>query len=72
MWILDTREFPGPTDSVKVGWRAGCGVWVLKTTAYEVSQKGAAVIHNAYSMEEVTLSSSWEVYSMPNIRIVNT
>lgn len=41
------------TDSfLKVGWPAGGGVWVLKTTVGVADEKGAAIILNAYSMEE--------------------
>lgn len=42
----------GGSPYVKVGWPPGGGVWVLSTTYDEASEKGAAIIHNAYSMDE--------------------
>jgi hypothetical protein len=50
---LSWLAYSKPTDSfIRVGWPAGGGVWVLKTTLEGASQKGAAMIQNAYSMEE--------------------
>lgn len=37
---------------IRVGWPAGGGVWVWKTTRDEASEKGGAKLQNANSMEE--------------------
>lgn len=37
---------------LRVGWEAGGGVWVLSTTLEEAGGKGAAIIENAFTMEE--------------------
>ncbi|KUI60653.1 hypothetical protein VP1G_07875 [Cytospora mali] len=42
----------GDSPYVKVGWPAGGGVWVLSTTYNEAGDRGVAIIHNAYNMEE--------------------
>ncbi|KFY98508.1 hypothetical protein V500_01651 [Pseudogymnoascus sp. VKM F-4518 (FW-2643)] len=50
---LSRLEYPAPSNSfLKVGWPAGGGVWVLKTTLEGAGEKGAGMIQNAYSMEE--------------------
>lgn len=52
-YVLSQLEYTKLTDSfIRVGWPAGGGVWVLKTTEKGASEKGAAVIQNAYDMEE--------------------
>jgi hypothetical protein len=52
-YILSQLEYPTSTDSfIRVGLPAGGGVWVLKTTLDGAEEKGAAIIQNAYGMEE--------------------
>lgn len=52
-YILAELDYSKCTDSfIRVGWPAEGGVWVLKTTRGEADKKGAAIIHNAYNMEE--------------------
>ncbi|KAL4908644.1 hypothetical protein BDW74DRAFT_175326 [Aspergillus multicolor] len=41
-----------PEGYVRVGWPETGGVWVLDTTVPEASEKGAALIKNAFTMEE--------------------
>lgn len=50
---ISLLEYPKLTDSfIRVGWPAGGGVWVLKTTLKGADEKGAAMVENAYNMEE--------------------
>ncbi|EHK24941.1 uncharacterized protein TRIVIDRAFT_18351, partial [Trichoderma virens Gv29-8] len=45
---------PESTDGIvlTVGWPAGGGVWVLAVPPIRARVIGAAIIHNAYNMEE--------------------
>lgn len=48
-------QIAGPKDTdefIRVGWPAGGGVWVLKTTLRDACDRSVAVTHNAYNMEE--------------------
>lgn len=52
-YILSQMEYIKLTDSfTRVGWPAGGGVWVLKTTLEEANLKAVGIIHNASDMEE--------------------
>ncbi|KAH8803706.1 hypothetical protein F5884DRAFT_862023 [Xylogone sp. PMI_703] len=52
---FNSALFDGPRPAgpfLSVGWPAGGGVWVIKTTLEEADKKGTAKIYNAYSIEE--------------------
>jgi hypothetical protein len=50
---LTQLEYPKLTDSfIRVGWPAGGGLWVLKTTLGGAGDKGVAMIPTTYSIEE--------------------
>ncbi|KAJ9149719.1 hypothetical protein NKR19_g5519 [Coniochaeta hoffmannii] len=43
----------GDADFLKIGWPStGGGVWVLRCTVMEASERGVAAIYNAFNMDE--------------------
>lgn len=52
-WTLDGIDYSYPTDPfLSVGWPAGGGDWVLKSTCGEADDRGTGMIDNARSVEE--------------------
>lgn len=47
---MDPNKYNDPV--VFVGWPAGGGAWVLRTTHGDASERGIGRINNAYNMEE--------------------
>jgi hypothetical protein len=37
---------------VRIGWPASGGVWVLNVSVDEAQERGASMVHSAYTMEE--------------------
>ncbi|KAH8901915.1 hypothetical protein BR93DRAFT_932569 [Coniochaeta sp. PMI_546] len=49
-WI-DTK-WDGGAEFLEIGWPAGGGVWVLRKSDIETSERGVAAIYNALNMDE--------------------
>lgn len=50
--ILSGGYYEGSHTYIRVGWPAGGGVWIWRTTNDEAGKKGGAKLQNAHTMEE--------------------
>lgn len=49
---MKAMEDSSPQQVLIIGWPAGGGVWVFKTTYLDAIEKGVGRIKNAFNMEE--------------------